>query len=61
MVGFEPTIVGRVRQCPRCELRFGDEWELEDHLSADHGVDWVTTSRWLISSIRPPTKADTSE
>jgi hypothetical protein len=42
IVGFEPTIVGRVRQCPRCELRFGDEWELEDHLSADHGVDWVT-------------------
>lgn len=29
----------RVRQCPRCELRFADESELEDHLAADHGVE----------------------
>jgi hypothetical protein len=28
-----------VRQCPRCELRFSNESELESHLVSDHGVD----------------------
>jgi hypothetical protein len=26
----------RIRQCPRCELRFTSSSELEDHLSMDH-------------------------
>jgi hypothetical protein len=26
----------RIRQCPRCELRFTSSSELEDHLSTDH-------------------------
>jgi hypothetical protein len=25
-----------VHQCPRCDLRFADKWELDDHLDADH-------------------------
>lgn len=40
-MAFEPTIVGRVRQCPRCELRFADAWELEDHLASDHNMTKV--------------------
>ena len=23
-------------QCPKCELRFGSQWELDDHLATDH-------------------------
>ncbi|GEM_PF-6831391 len=23
-------------QCPYCELRFGEEWELRHHVAADH-------------------------
>ncbi|HLI53229.1 MAG TPA: hypothetical protein VKU88_02795 [Acidimicrobiales bacterium] len=38
-MSFEPTIIGRIRQCPRCELRFADEWELEDHLAVDHDME----------------------
>jgi hypothetical protein len=38
-MAFEQTIIGRVRQCPRCELRFPDEWELEDHLAIDHHLE----------------------
>lgn len=30
-----------VHQCPRCQCRFLDEPELEDHLSRDHGVEHV--------------------
>lgn len=41
-MAFEPTIIGRVRQCPRCELRFADEWEMEDHLAADHKIENLT-------------------
>lgn len=25
-----------IHQCPRCELRFPDRYELEDHLTVDH-------------------------
>ena len=25
-----------VRQCPQCELRFTNSYELEDHLARDH-------------------------
>ena len=25
-----------MHQCPRCELRFADKWELQDHLAAEH-------------------------
>jgi hypothetical protein len=25
-----------VHQCPECELRFGDDAELRDHLDRDH-------------------------
>ena len=25
-----------VHQCPYCDLRFEDEWELKDHIEADH-------------------------
>ena len=25
-----------VRQCPECELRFGSEWELREHLAVEH-------------------------
>jgi Zn-finger nucleic acid-binding protein len=25
-----------IHQCPRCELRFEDEWELKDHLASEH-------------------------
>lgn len=38
--------LGRVRQCPRCELRFADEWELEDHLRQDHDVEGVKHVFW---------------
>ena len=37
--GRHEPIPEHVRQCPHCELRFGDEWQLEDHLRADHQVD----------------------
>lgn len=40
-MAFEPTIIGRVRQCPRCELRFADEWELQDHMAQDHNLDHI--------------------
>lgn len=43
----EPEFAGRVRQCPRCELRFLDEWELQDHLRADHGVDGLQHVFWI--------------
>lgn len=34
------TIVGAmVHTCPRCELRFETDTELEDHLEVDHHVD----------------------
>lgn len=26
-------------QCPKCELRFAVDGELDDHLVRDHGVD----------------------
>ena len=42
----EPEVAGRVRQCPRCELRFLDEWELQDHLRADHHVDGLQHVYW---------------
>lgn len=32
----------RVHSCPRCDLRFGDEPELTDHLDKDHGVERST-------------------
>ena len=25
-----------VRQCPECELRFGSDWELKEHLAVEH-------------------------
>jgi hypothetical protein len=25
-----------VHQCPYCDLRFEDEWELKDHIQVDH-------------------------
>jgi len=25
-----------VHQCPYCDLRFEDEWELKDHIQGDH-------------------------
>lgn len=28
-----------MRQCPKCELRFRNADELDDHLVRDHGVD----------------------
>ncbi len=28
-----------MRQCPKCELRFLTDAELDDHLITDHGVD----------------------
>ncbi len=28
-----------VHTCPRCDLRFENERELEDHLERDHGVE----------------------
>jgi hypothetical protein len=27
-----------MRQCPRCELRFANVDELDDHLATDHGI-----------------------
>ncbi len=36
------TMVGPARQCPRCELRFLDQPELEDHLRTEHGLAHVT-------------------
>jgi len=35
-------MVGTARQCPRCELRFLDQPELEDHLRTEHGLAHVT-------------------
>lgn len=46
MVVGDSEFAGRVRQCPRCELRFFDEWELEDHLRADHRVDGLQHVFW---------------
>jgi uncharacterized C2H2 Zn-finger protein len=28
-----------MRQCPKCELRFRSDKELDSHLITDHGVD----------------------
>lgn len=42
----EPEVAVRVRQCPRCELRFLDEWELQDHLRTDHRVDGLQHVYW---------------
>lgn len=41
-MAFDTEYVGRIRQCPRCELRFLDEWELEDHLASDHDLGRIT-------------------
>ena len=29
----------RVHQCPHCELRFAEEAEVKDHLTADHDME----------------------
>lgn len=34
-------MVGVAHQCPRCELRFIDEPELEDHLRTEHRLEHV--------------------
>jgi hypothetical protein len=51
-MAFELTVVGRVRQCPRCELRFPDEWELEDHLASDH--DLAKISHVSLTDVESP-------
>jgi hypothetical protein len=38
-MGFDLTVIGRVRQCPRCELRFSNAWELEDHMANEHHIE----------------------
>ena len=30
--------MSEIHQCPRCDLRFADRWELNDHVAADHPV-----------------------
>ncbi len=41
-----------VHQCPRCELRFATEHDLDQHLVADHRVDPATLPQ------RPPRLPD---
>lgn len=38
---MEVTMLRPARQCPRCELRFVDEPELEDHVRTEHGLEHV--------------------
>lgn len=37
----------RIHQCPRCELRYVDEYEVKQHLVDDHKVDPETLERHL--------------
>ncbi len=37
----------RVHQCPKCELRFFDEYEVKQHLVDDHGVEPEALDRHL--------------
>ncbi len=30
------TGIDAIHQCPKCELRFVDKWELEDHIESEH-------------------------
>jgi hypothetical protein len=36
---MEEIAAQHIHQCPRCECRYSNFWELEEHLRADHGVE----------------------
>lgn len=49
-----------IHQCPRCELRFPNRYELEDHLSVDHRSAKAeqhasATARTIAPASRPTT------
>jgi hypothetical protein len=36
---MEEVTSHHIHQCPRCECRYANFWELEEHLRDDHGIE----------------------